>query len=120
MIGYITEAKNPIHGNAINEIIHTIFSTKLDIEKISVVKIAKNRAQMHIDTIFTQVKRNVWVLYGRYSENGLHRQRKWRRATAQRPGPQLILRGLCSSWLQEATEFVAKHRVHVIALPCAA
>ena len=56
-------------SNAINEIIHTIFSTKLGIEKISVVKIAKNRAQMHIDTIFTQVKRNVWVLYGRYSEN---------------------------------------------------
>jgi arginine deiminase len=23
---------------------------------------------MHIDTIFTQVKRNVWVLYGRFSE----------------------------------------------------
>src|SRR5436190_7494800 len=56
-------------SNAINEIIHTIFSTRLGIEKISVVKIAKNRAQMHIDTIFTQVKRNVWVLYGRYSEN---------------------------------------------------
>jgi arginine deiminase len=56
-------------SNAINEIIHTIFSTELDIEKISVIKIAKNRAQMHIDTIFTQVKRNVWVLYGRYSEN---------------------------------------------------
>ncbi len=56
-------------SNAINEIIHTIFSTELGIEKISVVKIAKNRAQMHIDTIFTQVKRNVWVLYGRYSEN---------------------------------------------------
>ncbi|MEP6683280.1 MAG: arginine deiminase family protein [Parafilimonas sp.] len=56
-------------SNAINEIIHTIFSNVLGIEKISVVKIAKNRAQMHIDTIFTQVKRNVWVLYGRYSEN---------------------------------------------------
>jgi len=56
-------------SNAINEIIHTIFSKGLGIEKISVVKIAKNRAQMHIDTIFTQVKRNVWVLYGRYSEN---------------------------------------------------
>ncbi len=57
-------------SNAINEIIHTIFSTaELGIEKISVVKIAKNRAQMHIDTIFTQIKRNVWVLYGRYSEN---------------------------------------------------
>jgi arginine deiminase len=57
-------------SNAINEIIHTIFSRQaLGIERISVVKIAKNRAQMHIDTIFTQVKRNVWVLYGRYSES---------------------------------------------------
>jgi len=50
-------------SNAVNEIVHTIFSKDLGIEKISVVKIAKNRAQMHIDTIFTQVKRNVWVLY---------------------------------------------------------
>jgi arginine deiminase len=56
-------------SNAVNEIVHTIFSnTALGIEKISVVKIPKNRAQMHIDTIFTQVKRNVWVMYGRYSE----------------------------------------------------
>jgi arginine deiminase len=56
-------------SSAINEIIHTIFSKpELGIEKISVVKIPKNRAQMHIDTIFTQVKRNVWVLYGRFSE----------------------------------------------------
>jgi arginine deiminase len=55
--------------NAINEIIHTFFSKpELGIEKISVVKIPKNRAQMHIDTIFTQVKKNVWVLYGRFSE----------------------------------------------------
>jgi arginine deiminase len=57
-------------SNAINEMIHTLFSKpELGIEKISVVKIPKNRAQMHIDTIFTQVKRNVWVLYGRFSEN---------------------------------------------------
>lgn len=56
-------------SSAVNEIIHTIFSKpELGIEKISVVKIPKNRAQMHIDTIFTQVKRNVWVLYGRFSE----------------------------------------------------
>jgi len=55
--------------NAVNEIIHTIFSnTALEIEKISVVKIPRKRAQMHIDTIFTQVKKNVWVLYGIYSE----------------------------------------------------
>lgn len=56
-------------SNAVNEIVHTIFSREdLGIEKISVVKIPKKRAQMHIDTIFTQVKKNVWVLYGRYSE----------------------------------------------------
>ncbi len=56
-------------ASAINEIIHTIFNNQnLGIEKISVVKIPKKRAQMHIDTIFTQVKRNVWVLYGRYSD----------------------------------------------------
>jgi arginine deiminase len=56
-------------SNAVNEIIHTLYSKpELGIEKISVVKIPKNRAQMHIDTIFTQVKRNVWVLYGRFSE----------------------------------------------------
>ena len=55
--------------NAINEIVHSFFSRpELGIEKISVVKIPRNRAQMHIDTIFTQVKKNVWVLYGRFSE----------------------------------------------------
>lgn len=59
-------------SNAINEIIHTLYNKKeLGIEKISVVKIPRNRAQMHIDTIFTQVKRNVWVLYGRFSEKVL-------------------------------------------------
>lgn len=56
-------------SSAVNEIIHSFFSRpELGIEKISVVKIPKNRAQMHIDTIFTQVKRNVWILYGRFSE----------------------------------------------------
>ena len=55
--------------NAVNEIIHTIFGNiVLGIEKISVVKIPRKRAQMHIDTIFTQIKKNVWVLYGIYSE----------------------------------------------------
>ncbi len=60
-------------SSAINEIVHTIFSKpELGIEKISVVKIPRNRAQMHIDTIFTQVKKNCWVLYGRFSERILN------------------------------------------------
>jgi len=80
-------------SNAINEIIHTIFSIKaLGIEKISVVKIAKNRAQMHIDTIFTQVKRNVWVLYGRYSENIIAAENKVKQSYLKQfmPQPDLI------------------------------
>ncbi len=50
-------------------IIHKVFSiASLEIEKVSVVQIPAVRAQMHIDTIFTQVKRNAWVMYGGYSE----------------------------------------------------
>ncbi|MCF0056981.1 arginine deiminase family protein [Dyadobacter sp. CY356] len=32
------------------------------VQKISIIKIPKKRDYMHIDTIFTQVKKNVWVL----------------------------------------------------------
>jgi arginine deiminase len=56
-------------ASAVNEIIHALFSRpELGIEKISVIKIPRNRAQMHIDTIFTQVRSDVWVMYGRFSE----------------------------------------------------
>jgi len=34
------------------------------VEKVTVVKIPHKRDYMHIDTVFTQVKRNVWVLLG--------------------------------------------------------
>jgi arginine deiminase len=55
--------------SAIDAIVHTIFGKKeLGIDKISVVKIPQDRAQMHIDTIFTQISRSAWVLYGYFSE----------------------------------------------------
>lgn len=55
--------------NAVNEIVHEMFNrNETGIEWISVVKIPKKRAQMHIDTIFTQVRRDVWVMYGEFSE----------------------------------------------------
>lgn len=55
--------------SAIDAIIHKIFSIpSLEIERISVVQIPAVRAQMHIDTIFTQVKRNAWVMYSGYSK----------------------------------------------------
>ena len=37
------------------------------VKKITVIKIPKRRDYMHIDTIFTQVKRNVWVMLGSFS-----------------------------------------------------
>lgn len=55
--------------SAADAIIHRIFSIEsLEIEKISVVKIPAVRAQMHIDTIFTQIKDRAWVLNGGHSE----------------------------------------------------
>jgi arginine deiminase len=38
------------------------------VKKITVVKIPKKRDYMHIDTVFTQVKRNVWVMLGHFSK----------------------------------------------------
>ncbi len=55
--------------NGANEVVHTIFKNQtLGIEKVTVIKIPQLRAHMHIDTIFTQVSRNIWVMYGGYSD----------------------------------------------------
>jgi arginine deiminase len=44
-----------------NEAIKLLFGKNV-VEKVTVVKIPHKRDYMHIDTVFTQVKRNVWVL----------------------------------------------------------
>jgi arginine deiminase len=41
------------------------------VKKITVIKIPKKRDYMHIDTIFTQVKKNVWVLLGAFSKKSI-------------------------------------------------
>ena len=46
-----------------NEAIKLLFEHNV-VEKVTVVKIPHKRDYMHIDTVFTQVKRNVWVLLG--------------------------------------------------------
>lgn len=61
--------------NAIDEIIHALFkNADTNIEKITVIKIPRQRAIMHIDTIFTQVSRNTWVLFGKYSERAMQQK----------------------------------------------
>jgi len=55
--------------SAIDEIIHAVFrNNKTGIEKISVIKIPRMRAIMHIDTVFTHVRRDTWVMFGKMSE----------------------------------------------------
>jgi len=49
-----------------NAAIKLLFENNV-VEKVTVVKIPHKRDFMHIDTIFTQVKRNVWVLLGSLS-----------------------------------------------------
>jgi arginine deiminase len=44
-----------------NEAIKLLFENNV-VNKVSIVKIPHKRDYMHIDTIFTQVKRNTWVL----------------------------------------------------------
>src|SRR5581483_6176118 len=41
------------------------------VKKISIVKIPKRRDYMHIDTVFTQVKRNMWVMLGVFSKKSV-------------------------------------------------
>lgn len=49
--------------NAAKQVIKILFEKKI-VEKVTLVKIPNKRDYMHIDTVFTQVKRNVWVLLG--------------------------------------------------------
>ncbi|MCE6992535.1 arginine deiminase family protein [Dyadobacter sp. CY323] len=46
------------------------------VEKISIIKIPKKRDYMHIDTIFTQVKKNIWVLLGSLARVGDEARKK--------------------------------------------
>lgn len=46
------------------------------VEKITIIKIPKKRDYMHIDTIFTQVKKDVWVLLGSLARVGDEARKK--------------------------------------------
>ncbi len=51
-------------------ITNAIFEKGL-MEKVTIIKIPKKRDYMHIDTVFTQVKRDVWVMLGNFSRKTL-------------------------------------------------
>jgi len=51
---------------AAHQVSNLLFEKNI-VKKITVIKIPKKRDYMHIDTIFTQVKRNIWVMLGNFS-----------------------------------------------------
>ncbi len=55
---------------AAHQAINVLFEKNL-LKKITIVKIPKKRDYMHIDTVFTQVKRNVWVMLGNFSKKSI-------------------------------------------------
>ena len=66
---------------AAHQVINLLFEKNV-VKKISVIKIPKKRDYMHIDTIFTQVKRNMWVLLGSFSKKG-HQNGRCRSGTTR-------------------------------------
>ncbi|MEN7551192.1 arginine deiminase family protein [Rapidithrix thailandica] len=61
--------------HAINQVIHELFERNV-VDKVTMVKIPKRRAYMHIDTTFTQVKKNMWVIFGPFSRYGKEMDRR--------------------------------------------
>lgn len=58
---------------AAHQVINILFEKNI-VKKITVVKIPKKRDYMHIDTVFTQVKRNVWVMLGNFSKKAIKKE----------------------------------------------
>ena len=56
--------------DAAYQTIKVLFDRKV-VKKITVVKIPRKRDYMHIDTVFTQVKKNVWVMLGIFSDKSV-------------------------------------------------
>lgn len=55
---------------AAHQAIKLLFEKNL-VKKITIIKIPKKRDYMRIDTIFTQIKRNVWILLGNFSRKAV-------------------------------------------------
>lgn len=58
---------------AAHQVINILFEKNI-MKKITVIKIPKKRDYMHIDTVFTQVKRNVWVMLGNFSKKSIKKE----------------------------------------------
>lgn len=60
-------------NEAAHQVVNILFEKNV-VKKITIVKIPKKRDYMHIDTVFTQVKKNVWVMLGHFSKKAIKRE----------------------------------------------
>jgi arginine deiminase len=60
-------------AEAVSQLIEKLFARE-QIYRVSVIKIPNKRAYMHIDTVFTQVKRDTWILFSPFSQQVLKHQ----------------------------------------------
>lgn len=54
---------------AAQQVMRLVFEKDI-VDTVTIIKIPKKRDYMHIDTVFTQVKRNIWVLLGALARTG--------------------------------------------------
>ena len=54
---------------AAQQVMRLVFGKNV-VDKVTILQIPKKRDYMHIDTVFTQVKRNIWVLLGVVGPHG--------------------------------------------------
>ncbi|WP_442592225.1 arginine deiminase family protein [Pedobacter sp. AW31-3R] len=83
----------------VNEAIKLLFNNNV-VNKVTVVKIPHKRDFMHIDTVFTQVKRNMWVLLSSISKN-------------QVPHPDEPVNFLVKPDSKDSTEILQFHREQI-------
>ena len=58
---------------AAHQAIRILFEKNV-VKKITIVKIPKKRDYMHIDTVFTQIKKNMWVMLGNFSKKAIKKE----------------------------------------------
>lgn len=58
---------------AAHQVIRILFEKSI-VKKITVIKIPKKRDYMHIDTVFTQVKKDTWVMLGNFSKKAIKKE----------------------------------------------
>ena len=55
---------------AAHQAVNILFEKNV-VKKVTIVKIPRKRDYMHIDTVFTQVKKNVWIMLGNFSKKSI-------------------------------------------------